>query len=152
MSDTIRQQIVNLIESEMKKITVANGYDSNEGEHVFRCRTGDLEDHELPGLVIWDGEDKKTEHTANKHNHELNIDVEAWCTGNDGEDVDEILNVMIANVEKCVGANRNWGWLAQNTIPVDDTKFFDLRDKVTGVAIIRFVVKFRTTSYNAYTQ
>jgi len=112
MPTTIRKQIIDLIETTLKGIVDSNGYQTNIGLHVFRSRTSDLQDHEYPGCVLWDGEDKKVEHTANKHMHEVQFEIEMWCKDSNGDMVNETLDEMIADVDRAIGSNRRWGGIA----------------------------------------
>ena len=54
MTTTIREQIISAFETAMAVITTVNGYTSNAGLNVIRCRKS-LDPEELPCMVIWPG-------------------------------------------------------------------------------------------------
>jgi len=52
MADTIREQIIKALESNLADITVDNGYNTDIGKRVDRVKFG-LTESDLPALVIW---------------------------------------------------------------------------------------------------
>jgi hypothetical protein len=112
-----------------------------------------MESSEMPGCIIWDGDDDVVERTANKWTRELNLDLELYCEENENiKDVPAYVRLMLADVEKAMGVDRRWDGLAYETHPKKSVPYYDLRDKIIGVGIYTFIVKYRTVSYNPYEQ
>jgi hypothetical protein len=52
--ETIQEKIISAFVAAMSVITIANGYNCNAGEQVFRCKKN-LDPQELPAIVVWPG-------------------------------------------------------------------------------------------------
>lgn len=61
MAETIAQLELQDIVDRLETISVANGYNTDAGSHVFRGRTYIDEDNELPGLTVIENDEQGTE-------------------------------------------------------------------------------------------
>jgi len=52
--ETIQEQIISAFVAAMSVITIANGYNCNAGQNIFRCKKN-LDPAELPAVVLWPG-------------------------------------------------------------------------------------------------
>lgn len=76
----IRQNIVDEIVTQMKKIASSNGFYSEAGENVFEWLEKPFDTDELPGIVIRDISDSTTDDFTIT-NHVLKIEVDIAVSG-----------------------------------------------------------------------
>ena len=77
MSDTVRQQIVDAVETRFKTISVANGYQTNIGTKVYVCRAvAPAENEATAGVMnIWDMEEDSKPMLSKVHEHAITFHV-----------------------------------------------------------------------------
>lgn len=150
MADSIRQQIIDAINTRLKTILKANGYETNLGQNVFEHRTTALGDSELPGINFKDvGCDVSQEDIAiGQHGYELIM--EAEITVKEGSTTAVQIRKMIADVIKATGVDPRWGGLAVSTSPVSDSLKFEQSEKIIAGALLTYSIMFRTNKFNPY--
>jgi hypothetical protein len=121
MADSVQEAIVKKITAALGQITTANGY-SNTIASVQRYHLSGVETAVVPTIVVKEGECVvelgQSVHPSVRRRMEV---VLVPITRHD-EDADprsggEILNSLVADIERCVATNRTWDGLAIQTDP-----------------------------------
>jgi hypothetical protein len=106
---TIREQILQLIKTELAKITTANGYVTNIGTHVYRGRY-DLVEPELPGIVMIAEQDTNVEHLGHGvHEMPLTIDAFSKFVNSEGDASERAARTsehILGDIQACMLATR----------------------------------------------
>ena len=145
MPDTIRQRIVDAIQSAARGISVANGYKTDFGGRAHLWKVTPYEDAGLPCLNIFDRKREIERHLSGRHHHQLLVEIVVVALGTA---TDRDLRAMMADVIRMVGQNRKWGGLAYDTDPVSDEIAIEQEDRKRGGAKLAFLIHFRTEPYN----
>lgn len=147
MADSIRQQIVDAILTRMQTILIVNGYETDLGNNVFEWRTTDLQESELPGLIVRDVSEDVAVRGGN-HVCTLNIEVEAKASGTTSATV---IRDIIADITKAIGTDINFSNLVQETEPVENESLgFEQKDKKFSGATMRFNCVYVTNAFDPY--
>jgi hypothetical protein len=145
MPDSIRQQIIEALDTQLKTILTTGGYTSNLGSKVFEYRSHPLEESDLPCLIYRDLADTIAQ-TFGEQEHRLTVslDIIANTTA-------KVLRGMIADVHKCIGGNLTLGGLCMDILPVSDEAIEVQQDdrKFYGVSM-KIVIQFVTANWNPY--
>lgn len=154
MADSIRQQIMTALDTRMKAILTAGGYETDLGTSVFEWRTENLDDSQLPALVWRDiaaGVSDQADDGAamGSHAHALTVEIEIITSGSTAP---AAVRKMIADVYKAIGVDDTWGGLALATAPREDETEHDQAEKKIAGATIRAVIIYETLSFDPYTQ
>lgn len=85
---SIESQILNLLETRLKTILTANGYNTSAGTHVYRNLQYATSGLERPGLVLFTGENNatyegKTPPSLGEQNHFLHLKIEGFVDDNE---------------------------------------------------------------------
>jgi hypothetical protein len=75
---TIRERIISEFEVAMAVVTLANGYHSDAGKNIVRCRKS-LDPAELPCMVIWPGIETSERREYGGQYCTMKIGIEAHC-------------------------------------------------------------------------
>ncbi len=153
MADSIRQLIINAIDSRLKLITIANGYETNIGGKVFEWRAVPVEEIDLPCIIYRDLSSVNSVLTigiGGYHESNLNIEVEVICAA--GSVTPSTIRKMLADVIKAIGVDATWSGLASSTDPVSDAITIEQNEKIIGGANITFTITYRTKRWDAYNQ
>ena len=138
-----RDGIVNAVVARMRQITVANGYLTDAGQHVFRWRSADVAPTECPAIDVRDP-DRLPLGLYNSVVRDWELVVEVSAFASSGADTDGALNRIVEDILKVVlGGDRSWGGLAIKTTFDNDKKGLDQKDVKVGVAIVRFLIQYR---------
>ena len=151
MSTTIRQQIVTAVETRLKTISVANGYQTALGVSVNLCRPVKPTDAEaaVGSLNIWDIEDDVVPHLSGIHKHSLRIDVYITKTGSGAA---AWMRKAVADISQAIRQDRKWSQLAIDTKPGKNEYELDQENKLTGTVRYPFTIEFYTLSFDDFTQ
>lgn len=111
MPDTIRQQIISTVDTRFKTILVANGYQTNLGDHVFEWRTKEnpLSASELDGLIYRDTDEEKIEGAGSNFENTVKVEIEISSTS------PSQIRKCLADLEKAAFVDRFWNGLAIRT-------------------------------------
>jgi len=112
---SLRQQIVDAIEARLRTITIANGYLTNAGQHVYVWKTIPMADGDLPAIVIYDRGESVNQawSTLEAYCYDLVVDIEAMASGSAADDT--IRNV-VADIDKACRTDLRWSTLAKHTV------------------------------------
>lgn len=146
MADSKRQIILNAIDTALKTIKIANGYETDLGNNIFEWREEPLQESELPA-AIWRDTDEPVEFTIGAHEHKLTVEIELYAVGPTSP---TILRKLIADVVKLVGANLTWSGNAEDTKPqTEDIKTEKESRRIAG-ALVKFEVIYTTNRFDPY--
>lgn len=142
-----RDDIVDNITTELATITKANGYNldiSLVDEKLQEVMQ--VADKDLPALFVIDGTEKKADKDVDGLECELNIIIIGYVK-TDYADVtpSELLRKMIADVEKCLCADRSRGGIAFQTLLTEvktDEGLFTPRGVMNMTFLIKYNQKF----------
>ncbi len=139
-----RQSIIDTIDTQLKTILTANGYDTDLGSNVFEWRQVPLQASELPALIYRDAMSETEIIVLDKHTHKLTLEVEVKTEP--GAIDGTLARKMIADVVKAIGVDHTWGALAIKTDPLNSEIIFDEggKEKIISGAIINFEIMYRT--------
>jgi hypothetical protein len=120
MADSIQEQIIKQIAARLAEITVAAGY-ANTIKSVQRHQLTGIETSDVPTLVIQEGDStadlSKSVFPSIFRRMEVFIIIVTTQDPADSRSGGEILNSLVADVERCVAVNRRWNELARDTEP-----------------------------------
>ena len=121
MADSVQEQIVKKIVAALSRITTANGY-SNTILSVQRYNLSGVETSVVPTIVVKEGEctvelDGSIYPSIRRRMELVIIPITRHDEVADPRSSGEILNSLVADVERCVATNRTWDGLATQTDP-----------------------------------
>lgn len=138
---SLRQQIVDAIEARLRTITVANGYNTNAGQHVYVWRTVSLEDAELPALCVYDTDCAMAESGSIGYmTHELQVVIDAIVSGSASRT--EVRKLM-EDVFRAIGVDRTWGALAEHTEIQSHGINLEQAERLIGAGQVRLLITYR---------
>lgn len=144
---TIRQQIINAINTRFQGITVANGYQTNIGLNVSLWTDSPWDRSIDFGVDIRDPDCTGSADVFPAHTFKLTVKVMAF-TKTGATTAATIRDKVLADINKAIGVDPFWGGLAQNTEPPTDSIIIEHKDKIIGGCEITFVVQFRTKAWD----
>ena len=148
MADSIRQQIIDAIETQLGTILTTNGYETNLGSNIFVWKPEPFAATEVPGADIQDQEET-TDLAAQLHEHLLTIAVKVVGSG---ATIENDTRKYIADVIKAVGVDVTWGALAQDTAPTGiDLIDVAIDDAVRMGVQLNFIIQYTTVPFDPYT-
>ena len=141
---SIRQKIVDAVDTRMKTILTSGGYESNAGQYVYWWRPK-VEQKKLPAIVLRDRQ-VPPENKIRWRRH-LIIGLEIFLSPS--ETADEEMRKVLADIEVCVGLDVTWGGLADDTELYESEKM-DLDDwEVVNVASgFYLIIEYETEPWN----
>ena len=142
MAPDNRDAIVDAVVARMEGITVANGYLTDAGQHVFRWRSADLAPAECPAIDVRDPDRRPLGvYTQWVRDYELSVECAAFASA--GADTDGALNRIVEDILKAVlEGDDTWGGLGIKTVFESDRKGQDKKDVKVGVAVARFLIHY----------
>lgn len=132
-------------------ILTTNGYKTNIGNNTFLFRAAKPEYTEMPCVFVNDVKEVTNPQTAGVHQMDLTIECVCFDAVIDGEPSQAVRDIL-ADLTKAIGVDRFWSGLAYNTDPGDDSITMEHDERVVGIGLLSFVVKYRTASFDPYTQ
>ncbi len=149
MADSIRQQIVDALETRLKDILVAKGYKTDLARNIFIWRTTDLQESELPALVVRDMPEDVIVRGTN-HEYTLTFELEAKIKNSPitamipAKEAREV----IADVIKAIGVDPNFSNLVQGTRPVSNESLsIEQKDKKVASLIMKIEIRYVTKRF-----
>lgn len=146
--DSIRQQIIDAIDSRLKTITMQNGYNSDIGNNVFYWRAENYGKEELP-LMEYRDIACATRRKGLLEENTITVEVEVATAA--GTTTAREIKSMIADTRKAIQIDTTWGKLAANTRCTGDEIAIEQKEKIIGGAKITFEIDFRTPVGDPYT-
>ena len=153
-ADTIRQQIMDVLDARLKTILVANGYKTNLGQNVRQWDDEALPDPaeeptKFPAIKYRDTDDTTEDIAVGLHLHTLPVEIEIIAVGGTAKTE---MRKMIADVIQCIGADLNFSALAEDTKPISPEMFkVQQADKFFIAAKATIEIEYTSERFNAYT-
>lgn len=149
--ETIRQQLVNLVLSELRKIKVANGSKTDIGKSVWEWRAIPFQTDELPALIFRDLDEPvaNSETGGQRQKRLLHCQIVIAVSG---ETSVETLRKILADVERAIktGRQTSWGGLAIETRPRISRLITEQEsDRIAG-GIVEFFIDYATLAFDSY--
>jgi hypothetical protein len=143
-----RQEIIDVMMARFATVTIANGYRTDLGKKVTSWETpGADQDFDL-WCDIRDSEAKPEERSFQKHEHDLDFEVEVAKRSGSTGPTSRDLRKIISDLLEAVGLDRKWGRdSVLHTKILGNKILIDRKEKVTGYAVIKFRVTYRTPMY-----
>jgi len=148
MADSIRQQIIDAVDTRLKTILVSNGYETDVGKYVDEWRAYPQELAKLPALVYRDS-NATSESTFGTHVHDLRVEIEVTASG---ATAPKTIRKMAADVTKAVATDLTWGGLAEDTRIEAQPQDIQIEQESKRIAstLLAFNVVYRTERFNPY--
>ena len=137
------------IDTRLKLITIANGYETNAGNNVYEFWDVALEDDELPAIIWRDGAEDSELVVNTTQGRTLTVELILQALG---VTAPAILRKLIADVEKAIAVDNTWGGIAifTSVMTIVDTFDVEHKDRRIGACRARFTVLYRTGYLNSY--
>lgn len=147
MADSIRQKIVDAVNSRLETILTSNGYETDVGNSVHEWRSRGFAEKELPAIAYYDGGEVQ-EYSHSYQKRTLTIKIHIFASGNDSP---KKIRKMMADVEKVIGTDVTWGDLADQTKPIHCDMEVELEDKRVAGALLIYEIFYQTKRFDPYT-
>lgn len=150
MADTKRTKIVKEMLAKFAGIKVADGYSTDIGNNVFRWRIADFDPASMPGMSLYDYEEKieSGKNLDRAHFRFFKVEIEVKLAQL-ADAADEML-LAFADIERVVGANQDWTGLATKTVPAGNKITVEQGSKKIAGGIIAFEVYYITEPFNYF--
>lgn len=145
MADSIRQQIIDKIDTRFKAIKKTGGYKTDVGLHVFDWLDRDLADSELGALIYRDRTNTKNASSQKIFDNKVRLEIEVKTKS--ASTTAKQVRMMIEDVYKAIGTDETWSGLAQKTNSVEDNINVDLADRIVGSGTITVEIEYRTAKW-----
>jgi uncharacterized protein (DUF927 family) len=140
MADSIRQQILDAIDTRFKTIKTTAGYKTNIGNNVFDWLDRDLADTELDALIYKDPINELSSTTITQWNNKVNLEIEVKTKS--ASTTAKQVRMMIEDIYKAIGTDATWGGLALRSNPVSEEISIQQQDKIVGSAKIIISIEY----------
>lgn len=149
MPDSLRQQIIDAVDTRFKTILTANGYETDLGQNVFHWKENAFEQDHLPCLEYRDVSDPPEDIAFQLRLHTITLEVRAYAKGSD---VDKTARKLIADIVKCIGTDLTWGGLAEDTeqISVPGEINMDHAEKKIAGTLLVFEIEYTSDRFDPY--
>ena len=155
MSDTIRQQIVDAVDTQLKTIAVASGYQTNVGSNVHEWRIIAFDPSTLPAIIWRDLDEPNDRDTrySERNKRSLHMQVEILATA------PRDYRKIIADVERAVklaqatddeGARCWWNGLAYDTTPRISRLVVEQESRIIAGGFVEFFIHYITRDFDQY--
>ncbi len=149
MTDSIRQKIISAIDTRLKSILIAGGYETDIGQNVWDWRAESLEEDNLPALIYRDTGTETEFGTFTTFTHKMTVNIMVAVSSTTPMTT---IRKIIADIDRAIGMDDTWGGLALMTIKISDESQVEIDEvKFAGCQVV-IEITFRTTAWNDYTQ
>ena len=141
MPDTIRQQIISAIDTQLKTILVAGGYRTNLGQNVVEWDLTPMDpSQDVFRLTYRDEEETRADLSVGEQDMALPLTILALASGNTSL---AEMRKMVADVVSAMYADPTWGGIASDTVQDGVTKLDKAQaaDQASG-AELKFRVEY----------
>jgi hypothetical protein len=132
--------------TEFAKMTTANGYKTNIGTYYHEWKTWPIPHDRAYEATLMDLSDDISDHSTGAtyiHYHKLSLEIRVG-----GVMTTATARDIIADINKCIGANLTWGGYVVRTLPGSDSmEVVQEEQKIVG-ATVRFSVEYRTKAWD----
>ena len=149
--DSKRQLICNKVDTRLKTILIANGYNTDLGKNVFEWRDNPIDESELPALGwrdVSEDDSNASTGTIGYHNHVLTMEFKVATAK--GKTTAQEIRALLADVIKAVGVDQTWDGLAIRTDPVSNEMQVEEAETIIGGVTITLTITYQTKKWNPY--
>lgn len=153
MANTIRELIMQELVTRLERISIDAGFETDCGLHVFRHKSTDFQDTELPGINLREVSSRFSPKVGGGfHDWEVDIEIEAIqvIVGDGGL----AMSKAEADVIKAIGPD----WRFDNMeishctiLPVEMSMQVRNKDRAFAVVQSRWLLKYRTQGWDPFT-
>lgn len=142
---TKREQIIQYLETELKKIKKANGFNTDAGNYVFAWRDNPLQKTELPGLIYRDALVSKEAGTIGRFRWMLRVEIA--CFGRTAAEIRQ----MVADVIKVIGncEQAHFGGLVTFADLVSGDMAIERHEIELGASIVTMDITYECNAWEA---
>lgn len=146
MADSIRQQIITALDARLKTITIANGYNTDAGLHVYDWLDRALADTELDAIIYRDPSCDINHGLAVAYINKVRVEIEAKTkqAGNTAERLRHILEDICA----AINTDETWAGLAENSEPLENSMDIQQDEKIKGSATLQIEIEYTTDKWS----
>ena len=145
---SVRQSIVNAVETRLKTIKTANGYETDIGSNINVWQVVDFQETELPAIDIRDTAES-VEVRGGNHVCTLTVEIEAKVSGATSG---VVMRDILADIIKAVGTDSTFSGLVQDSRPLQNESFgFGKRDKTIASILMTFEMRYLVKAFQPYT-
>ena len=147
--DTIRQQIIDAVDTRLKTILIANGYKTDAGNNVYHWLEVPGAQEDMPFITYRDAGEVVEDVVVGEQWRTINLEIGAF---NKGATVDQGMRSLIADIEQCIGTDLRWSGLAEDTTMVGGAEDIEMehKDKKLAGILLRFEIEYTAERFNAY--
>jgi hypothetical protein len=151
MADSIREQILQALQTKLEGITPGNGFDLDTTGRISRCVRSHDPDN-LPAVVLWDGPEVP-EHKAGFTKQLMEFTVEVLVSVADSDSASAPLNQWMAEIIKGItqGDTSLTGLVEATQYTGAETQYSTVQSDAASV-LINFQVIYNTVRGDPYTQ
>ncbi len=146
MSDPKQKTVFDAFVTQLKTILHASGYNTDLGNNVYAWRDTDLQESELPGMIVREADDQIWA-AFQEWQHTMTVMLEVFGNGDD-----DYMRQIIADVVKCVGSNLTLTGVVEDIEPpgaaIDVRKYH--ADKIYWHIKMQFRVIYLTAQWDPY--
>ena len=148
MADSLRELILQNVETTLEGITTGAGYEQTVN-HVVRGKLNPGTPEQYPLIVIYEAPmTAETEHYGSTTKH-LQLSLEVW-TKSGGDNPSVVINKLLADIEKALEAAPTRGGYAIDTWYLGDELVFSTTDDSEIGALVFIQINFRNIRTNPY--
>lgn len=143
---SIRQSIITALDTRLRTITIANGYQTNAGQRVFDWLDRDLADTELDAIVYRDPANEISQETFSQVDNRVRVEIEVKTKS--ASTTGAQVRKLIEDVYKAIGTDETFGGLAHEAQPVSENIDIQQADKIMGSATLVIDIYYMTTKWS----
>lgn len=153
---TVRQNIWDAVITQLKTITVANGYVTAIGTKVDEWRTDydAMVKEELPRLNVLDVTGSGEPITLNTPIVErtIQITIEGFVSGTGTDGAADNARALLGDIQKALFVDQTFGGFAQQVVIGDDNMVVARGNRIYGACEVKVEIQYNTNGYNPSSQ
>ena len=144
---SIRQDIIDAVDTQLRTILISNGYNLDLGNNVFHWRETNLTEADFPAIVYRDLNPSEIEHhgVARGYVHTFQVEIVALQTS--AATTPAELRKAIQDIYTAVGVDDLWGGLAHDTQPISDDIDIQNKDRIGGAATVIIEIDYLASKW-----
>ena len=148
-NDSVRQRIVDVIDTRLQTITTGNGYTTDAGNNVKEWQENPFEKGDQQGIDFRDVGEEIEDSAVGEQWHTLYVEVRAFGYGSTATDDGR---KVIADIIQCMGTDLEMSTLAEDTRIVAAAEDFEVEheDRRYAGILLRFAIEYATDRFDVY--
>jgi hypothetical protein len=144
---SIRQDIIDAIDTRLKTILISNGYNTDIGNKVFHWRNTNLTEAELPGIIYRDPSTNEKEHHGVARGWVNKFQVEIVGFDTLAGTTPAQMRLITEDIYNAIDVDDLWGGLAHDTTPISDEIDIQNKDKISGAASVIIEIDYLASKW-----